>query len=296
MLTKTLRTTQGTNITRQINLSDDNMRVKSILRGVESWALAALVAGIASPNRAAGQQQFAVVRGTVTEDTPRGKANVPKARVEILYPESVKGRRVWKGVAADEASEYEIENVGEREYQLVACDDLLTYTPQHRSVNVLRNGPTVDFKLSPYNTLAARPVSLLYPIDKSKRFLYLKHIETGCEFGAMKAKPDGLVEIPNTDDQQTFYSRYYPCEDDVEEPNSGSAFESCLMKELRGVTRNQVDQKLEKSSRRPKKVSDHEWIYYYMVAQVTLVDGKVAKVKVELEPPTCVLGMRCPGD
>ena len=254
------------------------METTRTLSRVARRARAVLVLSSVLSGTVVAQQQFTAVKGKVTWDSTKGNPNIRKARVQIMDPASPKAGRVSKSTTADDAAEYEIENVAEGRYEIVACDDLLTYRPQRQTVEVRRNGPNVNFKLTRNDP--AHP--LLLSVGKSM-VVYLKHIETGCEFDAKPANGDGIVSIFNTVDEQTLYSKYALCIDDAEEADSRSPFESCVRKELPlGLTTNQVVAKLGKPESTIGRGREQTYVYKHV--KVMLVDGKVSGVKVEIDP------------
>ena len=230
------------------------------------------------------QQRTAFVTGKVLWDSTKGSPTIPNARVEILEPVSTKAGRVWRWTTADIAADYKIENISEGSYDIVACDDLLQFKPRRQPVQVPRNGTVLDLRLprnDPSPTLTMR-------VGKGM-IVYLKHIETGCEFAAKAADRNGVVSIPNTVNTETLDLRYGLCIDDAEEDDSKSPFELCVRKELRGLSWNEVQDKLGPPNNPPPPFHKHKGreVFIYRYVKVTFQDGKVSGVSVELVPSPC---------
>lgn len=254
---------------------------------IGEWFRAILLLVLLLLGGTVARSQSTVVKGKVYWDSPKGKANIQQARVQILDPKSPSGKRVWRSTTADVAAEYEIDGVPEGKYDIAACDDNLRYMPRSSEVEV-RQGHSVDVSLTPRDKAPALQLSV-----PKLNVVYLKDIETGCEFGVKRSDAHGIVLIPNTTDESSLYSRYVLCVDDMEEGDSPSPFESCVRKELPlGLPENEVRARFGKPDRTVKQ-GDRQRIFVYKEAKVTLAGGKVSDVKVELEPTNCLLG--CPG-
>jgi hypothetical protein len=255
------------------------MAINRKLSQIARRASGLLLLGIVLSGSVAAQEQLTVVKGKVTVASTVGSPFVPQARVQVMDPDFPKAKRVSRSTQVD-GPDYEIENVAEGKYDIVACDDQLKYEPRLQSaVEVRRNGREVNFRLKRNDPAHPFPYS---SIPKSK-FLYLKHIETGCELDVIRADSKGTFSIPNIVDEGTLISRYFVCFDDTEEANTSSTFESCRKRELPiGLPQEQVFAILGKGKKFEGK--GHERIYRYQDVRVTLVDGKVSDVRVEINP------------
>jgi hypothetical protein len=111
----------------------------------------------------------------------------------------------------------------------------------------------------------------------------------------MPADGKGVVLIPNTIDQATFFLRYDYCvaERVEDDEDSRSPFESCRRRELPvGLTKDQLVAKMNTPIQKIRR-SDREWVFVYKDTKVTLIGGRASNVKVEIEPTPCLLAMGC---
>jgi hypothetical protein len=227
------------------------------------------------------KDQFAKVAGTITWHTGAAPANIGNARVQVLDPDPklLRSRKILVGTKGDRAGHYQIENLEEGLYEVVACaDDFLAYEPKLQTVQIRRNETEIDFALW---SVADRISGITFPAEKWK-VMYLKEKDTGCESGPIQPDRSGIFRIKNLTEGR-FRAEYVYCLDTEKETDENSApFESCIRKQITiGLP---VDQLMAWVAPRKIKRKGGEQIYTYEFATVTILNGKVSDFKIGIQP------------